>query len=102
MQLYRQFGKRLLDVTAATFGFLALAPLLALLALLVRAKLGSPVLFRQTRPGLHGRPFELIYAARARPAAASTSELMRCAPAPGSRDYVTEASASGWPEQARP
>ena len=35
-------------------------PVMALLALLVRAKLGRPVLFRQVRPGLHGRPFTLV------------------------------------------
>lgn len=51
--------KRLFDFTAAALGLLLLAPLLLLFAL-VRIKLGSPVLFRQTRPGLHGRPFELI------------------------------------------
>jgi lipopolysaccharide/colanic/teichoic acid biosynthesis glycosyltransferase len=36
------------------------SPLLLVLALVVRRKLGSPVLFRQTRPGLHGRPFEMV------------------------------------------
>ena len=36
------------------------SPLLALVALLVRLKLGSPVLFRQMRPGLHGRPFTML------------------------------------------
>ncbi|MBN2003060.1 MAG: sugar transferase [Anaerolineae bacterium] len=36
-----------------------LAPLLVLLALLVRLKLGAPVIFRQQRPGLHGKPFTL-------------------------------------------
>jgi len=36
------------------------APLFALLALLVRTKLGRPVFFRQERPGLHGRPFTLV------------------------------------------
>lgn len=57
---YRNFGKRTLDLTAAALGLLLLSPLLALLALLVRFKLGSPVLFRQQRPGLHGKPFMLI------------------------------------------
>ena len=37
-----------------------LSPLLLLIALLVRINLGSPILFRQQRPGHHGRPFELI------------------------------------------
>lgn len=39
---------------------LLLAPLLALVAWRIRRKLGSPVLFRQIRPGLHGRPFEMV------------------------------------------
>ena len=60
MNLYRNFGKRALDVTAATLGLLVLSPLLAILALLVRWCLGTPVLFRQQRPGLHGKPFMLI------------------------------------------
>jgi len=52
--------KRLLDLTAAVLGLLALAlPLLAL-TLLVRRKLGRPAFFRQTRPGLHGRPFQMV------------------------------------------
>ena len=39
---------------------LIFAPLLAIIALQVRCKMGSPVLFRQIRPGMEGRPFELI------------------------------------------
>lgn len=52
--------KRLFDLLIATVALLLLAlPLLALIWL-VRNKLGSPVFFRQTRPGLHGRPFEMV------------------------------------------
>ena len=52
--------KRLFDLTAAALGLLALAlPLLAL-TLLVRHRLGRPAFFRQTRPGLHGRPFQMV------------------------------------------
>ncbi len=51
--------KRLFDFTVAALALLLLSPLLGLLALLVRLKLGSPVLFRQQRPGLHGKPFTL-------------------------------------------
>ena len=51
--------KRLVDVTVAGLGLLLLAPLLFALAVVVRTTLGKPVLFRQTRPGLHGRPFML-------------------------------------------
>jgi len=53
-------SKRLLDLLAAVAGLLLLAPLLLVLACLVRWQLGTPVLFRQQRPGLHGRPFELL------------------------------------------
>ena len=57
--LYRRFGKALLDRTAAAAGLVVLAPVLGVVAGLVRAKLGSPVLFSQTRPGLHGAPFTM-------------------------------------------
>lgn len=52
--------KRWFDITAALFGLLLLAPLLLLLALLIRVRLGAPVLFSQVRPGLHGKPFRMI------------------------------------------
>jgi sugar transferase EpsL len=52
--------KRALDVMVAGAGLLVLSPLLLVLALAVRLTLGSPVLFRQTRPGLHGHPFTLV------------------------------------------
>jgi len=52
--------KRLFDLTASTTGLLVLSPVLAGLALAVRVKLGSPVFFRQVRPGLHGRPFTML------------------------------------------
>jgi lipopolysaccharide/colanic/teichoic acid biosynthesis glycosyltransferase len=51
--------KRAFDVVVSVGCLVALSPLLAVLALTVRLTLGSPVLFRQTRPGLHGRPFTL-------------------------------------------
>lgn len=60
MSFYRNFGKRALDVTAAALGLLLFSPLLTLLVLLIRWRLGSPVLFRQQRPGLHGQPFMLV------------------------------------------
>jgi sugar transferase EpsL len=52
--------KRLIDVTVSSLALLLLSPTLALLALLVRVKLGSSVFFRQQRPGLNGRSFTLI------------------------------------------
>lgn len=52
--------KRLFDVVVSAALLLLLAPVLLLSGLLIRIALGSPVLFKQMRPGLHGRPFELI------------------------------------------
>ncbi len=60
MSFYRKHGKRLFDLTLAVPALILLSPLLGLLALLVRCKLGKLVLFRQQRPGLHGKPFELV------------------------------------------
>ena len=54
------YPKRLFDAAVAAAALLLLSPLIAAVALAVRVKLGSPVLFRQVRPGLGGRPFELI------------------------------------------
>ena len=47
------------DVLASALGLVVLSPLLAALALAVRLRLGSPVLFAQQRPGLNGEPFTL-------------------------------------------
>lgn len=52
--------KRLFDFLLSLVGLLVLAPPLLLLVLLVRYKLGGPVFFRQIRPGLHGKPFEMV------------------------------------------
>lgn len=52
--------KRLFDFVMASFGLVVLSPVLAVLAWQIRKKLGSPVLFRQTRPGLHGKPFQMV------------------------------------------
>lgn len=51
--------KRLFDVIGAGCALLLVAPLLALIALLVRFTIGAPVVFHQQRPGLHGQPFTL-------------------------------------------
>jgi lipopolysaccharide/colanic/teichoic acid biosynthesis glycosyltransferase len=58
MSPYR--GKRALDLALAIPVLVLSLPVQALVALLVRAKLGSPVLFRQERPGLHGQAFEMV------------------------------------------
>jgi len=52
--------KRLFDIVASAFGLMLLSPIIAVVAWLIRRKLGSPVLFRQVRPGLNGKPFEMI------------------------------------------
>lgn len=52
--------KRLFDITAATTALVILSPVYAITAYKVSKNLGSPVLFRQTRPGLNGKPFEMI------------------------------------------
>lgn len=52
--------KRVFDLTVAGLGLLVLALPLLVLSGLIRYKLGSPVLFRQERPGLHGQPFQMV------------------------------------------
>ncbi|HCE2997511.1 TPA: sugar transferase [Vibrio parahaemolyticus] len=52
--------KRLFDFCASLFGLVLLSPIIALVAWKIRKNLGSPVLFRQTRPGLNGKPFEMV------------------------------------------
>jgi lipopolysaccharide/colanic/teichoic acid biosynthesis glycosyltransferase len=52
--------KRVVDVVGALVGLALLWPLMGAVAIVVRRSLGSPVLFRQVRPGLHGRPFVLL------------------------------------------
>lgn len=53
-------SKRIIDILGSAVGLVLSAPLQAIIAGLVRQKLGRPVLFRQTRPGMHAQPFELI------------------------------------------
>jgi lipopolysaccharide/colanic/teichoic acid biosynthesis glycosyltransferase len=57
---YDRWGKRLFDVLGAATLLVLLAPLLALAGLAVLVVLGRPVLFRQCRSGLAGRPFTLL------------------------------------------
>ncbi len=52
--------KRMFDTLAAAVGLVALSPVLLIVAVLVRLLIGRPVLFRQDRPGLAGRPFRLV------------------------------------------
>lgn len=53
-------SKRLFDIVAAAMGLIVLSPVIAVVAYLIRKRLGSPVLFRQVRPGLDGKPFEMV------------------------------------------
>jgi len=52
--------KRIFDVVAALTALILLSPILIWVALKVRSRLGSPVIFRQRRPGLNGEPFDMI------------------------------------------
>ena len=52
--------KRLFDLTAAITSVILLTPIFILIGFFVRIRIGSPVLFKQVRPGFHGRPF-VIY-----------------------------------------
>ncbi|MEH1015175.1 sugar transferase [Micromonospora sp. CPCC 206060] len=52
--------KRLLDLVLSMIILLLAAPVMVAVALAVAATMGRPVLFRQTRPGLHGRPFVML------------------------------------------
>lgn len=58
--VYLRGGKRVLDIVVAGTGLVITLPLQLVLAVLVRQRLGSPVLFVQERPGLDGKPFKLV------------------------------------------
>jgi lipopolysaccharide/colanic/teichoic acid biosynthesis glycosyltransferase len=58
--IYRLRGKRVFDITVSAASLIVCSPLLLTVALLVRWQLGAPVLFRQQRAGLRGRPFMLL------------------------------------------
>jgi lipopolysaccharide/colanic/teichoic acid biosynthesis glycosyltransferase len=58
--MYERWGKRAFDLAGAALLLVALAPAWIAVALLVRARLGSPVLFVQLRAGQDGRPFRLL------------------------------------------
>ncbi|WP_020676308.1 sugar transferase [Geopsychrobacter electrodiphilus] len=51
--------KRIFDFISSTFVFFAFLPIIVMLIMLVRIRLGSPVFFRQVRPGLDGQPFQI-------------------------------------------
>ena len=57
---YERYGKRAMDVAGGSLVLLVSLPIMALVAVAVYASLGRPVLFRQRRPGLHGKPFVML------------------------------------------
>ena len=58
--MYKRYFKRIFDVTLSLTGLICLSPVLLVLYVLVRVKLGSPVFFRQLRIGKNDKPFMMI------------------------------------------
>ncbi len=58
--VYEKYIKRIFDFTCAFIAFLVLSPILLIVAILVRIKLGSPVLFKQQRAGCGEKPFNIL------------------------------------------
>lgn len=58
--MYKTYIKRFLDFILSFFALIVLCPLLLIISILIKIKLGSPVLFRQERPGLNGKIFEIL------------------------------------------
>lgn len=58
-RLYRDYIKRFLDIVLSAGAIVVLSPVIAVTAVLVRIKLGSPVIFKQKRPGKDERIFEM-------------------------------------------
>src|SRR5439155_11010551 len=75
--MYRSILKRILDICVAALALVVLAPVLLVTALVVRATLGSPVFFRQQRPGLRGVPFTILKFRTMRIAAEGQSDVQR-------------------------
>ncbi len=73
---YCRWIKRPLDIGVASVLLILLAPVYVVVSILVRTKLGSPILFRQTRPGKDGIPFDLIKFRTMTDGRASTGELL--------------------------
>ena len=60
IMFYRNIGKRMFDLVCAFLALIILSPVLLLVALCVKIKLGSPLIFRQMRPGRGEKPFPLF------------------------------------------
>lgn len=54
---YRRFGKRFLDIILASIALVLASPIALIVAVAVLVTMGPPVIFRQVRPGFHGKPF---------------------------------------------
>lgn len=59
MGIYQKYIKRLQDFVCALLATIVLSPVMLIIVILVRVKLGSPVIFKQERPGLNGKVFKL-------------------------------------------
>lgn len=68
--------KRIFDILGATLGLLFLSPVILIVALMIAKKMGTPVLFIQTRPGLHGRQFQMIKFRTMRDAVGAQGKLL--------------------------
>ena len=55
----KRFVKRSIDFVVSLLGLIVMGPVMAVVALLIRLRSGKPILFKQTRPGLHGKLFTL-------------------------------------------
>ena len=60
LEFSQRMLKRVFDVAVSAAALLLLSPVIAIVAWQISRKMGSPVLFRQVRPGLNGRPFEMV------------------------------------------
>jgi len=60
MKITFPYPKRIFDIAFSTLGLIFLLPIFFFLALKVKKEIGSPIFFRQIRPGLHGKPFEMV------------------------------------------
>ena len=58
--MIQRAAKRLFDVVGSSLALVVLSPIMAAVAALVRTRIGSPILFRQDRPGRNGEPFQIV------------------------------------------
>jgi len=56
---YKKYIKRFLDIILSLLAIIVLSPVLLILAVLIKINLGSPIIFKQRRPGLHGEVFTI-------------------------------------------